>query len=249
VSTPSNHIEPYGAFGGGPYTTLSEDIVAALFLPLGAKSANTTNKTSPLGCLLKTFCHSFLKSYLDGDVSGPKILKQVVGVINTLESPIPPTSSTGGKIAFRSTRDVYSEIYIMNADGTEQRNLTNTSAIGSYNNDPSWSPDGRKIAFTSNRNGNSGIYVMNADGYGEPILLTDDGGSDPAWSPDGSQIAFRRSDGLYVMNADGTDQRILILDNLEEWGLVRGEFDWSPDGSKIAFITRSYDEEEIVSLN
>ncbi|MEE8575969.1 MAG: DPP IV N-terminal domain-containing protein, partial [candidate division Zixibacteria bacterium] len=73
------------------------------------------------------------------------------------------------------------EIYVMNADGTEQTRLTNnTSSDGS----PSWSPDGGKIAFASRRDGNWEIYVMNADGT-EQTRLTNNNSSDggPSWSP------------------------------------------------------------------
>ena len=62
---------------------------------------------------------------------------------------------------FRSTRDGYSEIYVMNADGTGLTRLTYGS--GSI---PCWSPNGRKIAFQRWRDGKADIYTMNADGTG-----------------------------------------------------------------------------------
>ena len=65
------------------------------------------------------------------------------------------------KIVFTSYRDGNSEIYVMNADGSEQTNLTNNPAIDWI---PRWSLDGKKIAFTSNRDGNNEIYIMNPDG-------------------------------------------------------------------------------------
>ena len=85
------------------------------------------------------------------------------------------------KIAFHSNRDGNSEIYVMNADGSEQTNLTNNRAPDAF---PSWSPDGKKIAFSSDRDGNSEIYVMNADGS-EQVNLTNNRAQDwfPSWSP------------------------------------------------------------------
>jgi len=62
------------------------------------------------------------------------------------------------KIAFASNREGKFEIYVMNADGSEQTNLTNNPADDEY---PSWSPDGNKIAFASKRDGNSEVYIMN----------------------------------------------------------------------------------------
>jgi Tol biopolymer transport system component len=114
-------------------------------------------------------------------------------------------------IAFTSQRDGNSEIYVMNADGTDQRRLTH-AAGDDYS--PDWSPDGRKIAFVSERDGNDEIYGMNADGS-EQRRLTSSRAHDypPAWSPDGRKIAFASDrDGnfdIYVMDADGSHVRNL----------------------------------------
>ena len=57
----------------------------------------------------------------------------------------------------------------MNADGTGQRNLTQSPAADS---NPTWSPDGSKLAFLSKRDGHWAIYVMNADGTGQRRLTS-----------------------------------------------------------------------------
>ena len=89
-------------------------------------------------------------------------------------------SSLGTRIAFASTRDGNSEIYVMNADGTAQTRVTNDSASDAT---PAGSPGGHRIAFASTRDDpNSDIYAMNADGT-DVVRLTTNPASDtfPDW--------------------------------------------------------------------
>ena len=138
------------------------------------------------------------------------------------------------RIVFMSTRDGNYEIYVMDADGGNQENLTNHPATDTQ---PDWSPDGTKIAFASGRDGRRShqIYVMDADGK-NPIKLTDGPltKSHPDWSPDGRKIAFTvRNLWTYqidVMDADGNNREKLVAPAAEP--------SWSPDGRKIAFIAR-----------
>jgi Tol biopolymer transport system component len=129
------------------------------------------------------------------------------------------------------------EIYVMDADGSEQTQLTDNDVSDSS---PSWSPDGEKIAFASERDG-GGIYVMNADGS-DVTRLTDSANNDeddlfPSWSPDGEKIIFastRDEDGnyeIYTMNADdGSDVTRLTDPNADYSELDWGTNTSSPDG-------------------
>ena len=121
----------------------------------------------------------------------------------------PPRCRTAGPPCYSS----YTDIYVMNADGSGTRKLTHNAR---HNAEPAWSPDGRKIAFRSTRNGNRDIYVMNADGSGKRNLTRNPArDSRPSWSPDGRKIAFvSNRDGrleAHVMNADGSGQRSLTV--------------------------------------
>jgi len=148
-------------------------------------------------------------------------------------SSVPPPAESAA-IVFDSYRDGNFEVYVMNADGSDPVNLTNSPAS---DDSPSWSPDGSKIAFVSNRDGNWEIYAMNADGS-SPVRLTNDPAPDgsPAWSPDGSKIAFDcYRDGnmeICVMDADGSNAVNLTNDPSADHDPC-----WSPDGSKIAFVS------------
>jgi len=126
----------------------------------------------------------------------------------------PAWSPNGRKIAFLSNRTGIGQVWVMNADGSGQVQLT----FDAVHKDqlPDWSPDGTKIAYQTGTIGNGRIWMMNADGSGQRQLTfgpDDDFGT--AWSPDGAKIAFVRDISatdrpVMVMNADGSDQHRLL---------------------------------------
>ena len=144
------------------------------------------------------------------------------------------------KIAFSSTRDGDSEIYVMDIDGSKPLRLTINPA---RDYDPSWSPDGDRIAFVSNRNrGIEQIYVMGSDGGNLKRLTNGAAHQQPAWSPEGERIAYVRNKGgrqVRVMDADGGNQI-----QITEIG-KNSEPTWSPDGARIAFVSRRNGGQEI----
>ena len=83
---------------------------------------------------------------------------------------------SGDLIAFQSDRDGDWEVFVMNADGTEVRQLTDSDG---WDGSPDWSPDGKRIAFTSDRYGDWEVFVMNADG--SDVYSTGQGGWAPSW--------------------------------------------------------------------
>ena len=83
---------------------------------------------------------------------------------------------SGDLIALHSDRDGDWEVFVMNADGTEVRQLTDND---DWDGVPAWSPDGKRIAFASDRDGDLEIFVMNADGT--DVFSTGQQGWDPDW--------------------------------------------------------------------
>jgi hypothetical protein len=93
----------------------------------------------------------------------------------------PAWSPTLDLIALVSTDSGNDEIWVINRDGSDARQLT-SDQYSWWDKHPSWSPDGTKIVFWSNRSGNKQIYVMNADGSGLYSLShTGFNDWDPVW--------------------------------------------------------------------
>ena len=153
--------------------------------------------------------------------------------------PSPPEH----KIVFASDRDNTSgmyDIFIMNTDGTDVKNLTNTPNVAeSY---PAWSPDGTMIAFLSGEEGNSEVFVMSSTGENKRNVSNAPSANDRrfVWSPNSTQLAFLsdRDDvaeiyDVFVVKNDGTGlMNLTHSTNSDEWTV-----DWSPDGTKIVYLS------------
>ncbi len=141
-------------------------------------------------------------------------------------------SPDGERIVFVANFDGFSEISVMDSDGSNVQQLTHTPGRDAWNLAPEWSPDGQKIVFDSTRDGNFEIYVMDADGSNVQRLTHNDKvDARPAWSPDGQKIVFHSvRDGssdqppylepavrlefeIYVMDADGGNVERLTFNN------------------------------------
>jgi TolB protein len=138
------------------------------------------------------------------------------------------------KIAFVSRRNGNKELFVMDQDGSNIRQLTNDRSIILS---PAWSPDGREIAVTSYRDRNPDVVAVGLNGNGRRPLSQQQGlNSAPAWAPDGSRIALTLSkDGnpeIYAMSRNGTDLR-----RLTNHPGIDTSPTWSPTGRQIAFVS------------
>ena len=146
-------------------------------------------------------------------------------------------------IAFQSSRDGSSELYVMNDDGSEVRRLTDN---GFKEGRPIWSPDGQYIAFT--RDINSAVpgrpqqihtFVMDADGSHPQNLTQPLGveGANPTWSPDGRQIAVSIAGiGTYdIVALDIAKGTVRYLTNNPAKRDGSSAPCWSPDGRHIVY--------------
>jgi len=132
-----------------------------------------------------------------------------------------------------------SSLFVMNADGSDQRPLLETPT-SDY--DPAWSPDGNRIAFTSMRDGRKEIYVLNLE-MNEVQRLTNSSGdvenSQPAWSPIGNQLAYTvKRVGAYqvwVMSDLGEGNAQFVRSGQQLWDYFPV---WTMDATTIWFSQR-----------
>ena len=138
-----------------------------------------------LGAILYTLSTVFAGN---GNVLGPMDIFEMEGVSD------PQISPDGSKILYvRSASDImtdkrYSNIWIINYNGTDNRPLTSGQK---GNSQPRWSPDGKQIIYVSSASGSGQIHKRWMD-TGETTILTNvqTGPHGISWSPDGKHVAF-----------------------------------------------------------
>ena len=142
-----------------------------------------------------------------------------------------------GKIIFRSNKDGDSNLWTMDADGGNRRQLTTNAQVDSRG--MCISPDGKYLVFGSWRNGKSNLWRVDADG--EHLIQLTNGESDvyPSCSPDNRTIVYQR--GLHseqrlwkVPLAGG--EPVQLTDSSSKWSAI------STDGSRISYFFMADDK-------
>src|SRR5258708_38205758 len=142
------------------------------------------------------------------------------------------------KIVHETNSDGNWELYLMNADGSNPVNITNTPDVDELYPKPS--PDGSKICFVADQGKGDAkmrsLYYMNSDGSNRVKVA--DKAREPCWSPDGKEIAFAKDElekftfldaatkGLYIFNLETGKTRQHPNKKLEHLYTLN----WSPDG-------------------
>jgi TolB protein len=148
------------------------------------------------------------------------------------------------KIIYLSHDREKQNLYIMNEDGSEQRQLTNTGFSVQW---PSWSPDGKYIVFNSYDDGYFGIYIIDDNGENMRKLSLDVEVPDiPCWSDDSKKIAFmaERSEGIQITDLNGN-----IMTSVGGDGVGAAYQRWSPAGSLMAFESGRDGNAEVYSID
>ena len=200
-----------------------------------SRSLNTTPVWSPNARAIAYT--SWRRGYQDVFVSHiyEGRLETPAGGSRDVHNWLPAWSPDGTQLAFTSNRDGNPELYVMNADGTDVRRLTNHPDIDTT---PTWSPQGRQIAFTSDRTGAPQIYVVDIDGTGLRRITFESYCDRPTWSPAPyNEIAYSSR-----TSPVGHDIKVVDLATNEvrqlTFGLGTNESpSYSPNGRHVAFMS------------
>ncbi len=152
-------------------------------------------------------------------------------------------SPDGSRLLFCRFKAGNFDLWVMDADGTNQTNLTNTLDADEFFG--AFSPDGARIAFmsTASGDGSADIWLMAADGTGATQLTDETGpGGDwrPVWMPDGDSIVFERDvsdtdDNLLSADVWSIDVATGVETQLTDTARMEFFPDVSPDGTRIVF--------------
>lgn len=159
-----------------------------------------------------------------------------------------PAQGKKGVFMMNRIAPATSELYIANADGTDETKLLGDDSAFDYH--ATFSPDGEWISFTSERggDGNSDLWRVRADGSGlEQVMATSAMEDNLVISPDGKTAAYVSTTNGYIANIWVMDLATKESHNITDTPLTRtkvsnddsprGHFrpSWSPDGEWLAF--------------
>lgn len=143
-------------------------------------------------------------------------------------------SPDNSKLVFVSDAGGSDDIWIVNADGSNQKQLTTNARV---NRHPAVSPDNRTIAFLSDRSGMPHIWLMNIDGSDlRQVTNGALGEQSPQFSPDGHWLFFssaqnvNRSSYKIAVAESGGGEPTKITEKIASYPVV------SPDNKLIAYF-------------
>jgi TolB protein len=174
---------------------------------------------------------------VQADGSGLRLITQGAG-----QALYPSWSRDGSRVALASSVGGGSQLWVMNADGSDAHLASSAFPTCGYSwTSLTWAPSGDRLAAECW--GDVSIFDLRS---GESYPLPGSSrpwASDPDWSPDGKRIAISRPDygGVSVVNPDGTGLAPLLSN--------ASDATWSPDGEKLAFAAIEVDHAYVMVAN
>jgi Tol biopolymer transport system component len=165
----------------------------------------------------------------------------LTNVSNHAEADVMPSwAPSGQRIAFVTDRAGFQDIFVVNANGTNLRRITDVDPAPAVTTEwwPAWSFDGLRIAYSSTIDGTADIWTTTVDAT--PVIRqrltgTIDSDVHPTWSPDDERIAFQRIDAntgeanIVILTLDSQALQVIDMPGQQLWPA------WSPEGDLIAF--------------
>jgi Tol biopolymer transport system component len=163
----------------------------------------------------------------------------------------PLWSPNGRQVAFLSSENEVSTLYVMNADGSERRAL-DTEACPNIVTFPIWLPDSQHIVF---RYGDPQLQltcVVHSESgeiwdFGHETEIV----ASPVWSPDGGHIAFsvETTNYAHIYVAEFTLNGVTNLRQITTGSDFNTSPRWSPDGTQLAYIMNRGGNREVYVMD
>ena len=140
-----------------------------------------------------------------------------LGAGSLTEQSSPTFSPNGNRVAFISPSPKTPQIYTMNVDGSDIRQLTpSVAGVRSYRTGPDWSPDGRAIAYEQ-QNGDFQVWTITLADRKMRKLTSIGENEDPSWAPDARHLVLtstrHRSKNLWVLDTQSGRMRQLTFND------------------------------------
>src|SRR5882672_3536572 len=195
------------------------------------------------------------------DVKRGREDRRIAVGVNGLQTP--QWSPDGRQLVFTGFSNGFTDLFIINRDGSGLRRLTNDKYADLH---PSWSPDGKTIAFVTDRGGETDFDLLRFGNLRIALLHLETGAIDllgnmeigkninPQWAPDGRSLAFV-SDRTGINNVflyDMIDGQIYQLTNM--FTGVQGitplspVLTWAPQADRMAFVYYEDGQYSVYSL-